>query len=77
MNQIAIKHGMKNGAKRSEKTNRLIVKNKKYKNFKAHLLIWVDFIVFININKLSELKEICLRNNCARCPLCDLYRIFK
>lgn len=24
--------------------------------------------------KLSELKEICLRNKCARCSLCDLGR---
>ena len=39
---------MKNGVKRLEKENQLSVKNKKYKNFRAHILIYVGFIVFIN-----------------------------
>ena len=48
MNLMIIKHDMKNGVKRLKKMHQLNVKNKKYKNFKAHILIYVSFIVFIN-----------------------------
>ena len=48
MSLTAIKLDMKIGAKRSKKMHQLNVKNKNYKNFKAHILIYVSFIVFIN-----------------------------
>ena len=48
MNLISIKHDMKIGVKRSKKMHQLNAKNKNYKNFKAHILIYVSFIVFIN-----------------------------
>ena len=39
---------MKIGVKRSKKMHQLNAKNKNYKNFKARILIYVSFIVFIN-----------------------------